>query len=120
MSYNESLLPNSNYPPMSQSEWDNAPWNQSSPKPKEIEVTVSITLSKTMKIEVDDYIYDEDGDIDYSTCDLQEAVRNQVTLPDDAYEKLHHAVYMVDDHNAHNTLEDLKDWETDDFAVIIE
>ena len=28
MSYNESLNGNSNYPPMSQSEWDNAPWNQ--------------------------------------------------------------------------------------------
>lgn len=56
MSYNESLNGNSNYPPMSQSEWDNAPWNQSDPEEKEFEVTVSQTLSKSTTVATSDYI----------------------------------------------------------------
>ena len=42
MSYNESLSAHSNYPPMSQWEWDHAPWNQEEPEPREVEVTVSV------------------------------------------------------------------------------
>lgn len=56
MSYNESLNGNSNYPPMSQSEWDNAPWNQSDPEEKEFKVTVSQTLSKSTTVTTSDYI----------------------------------------------------------------
>ena len=56
MSYNESLNNNSNYPLMSQSEWDNAPWNQSDPEEQEIEVTVSQTLSKSTTVTTSDYI----------------------------------------------------------------
>lgn len=56
MSYNESLNNNSNYPLMSQSEWDNAPWNQSDPEEKEFEVTVSQTLSKSTTVTTSDYI----------------------------------------------------------------
>lgn len=84
MSYNESLNPNSNYPPMSQSEWDKAPWNQEDLPEEEIEVTVSITLSKNVKIKVDDYIKYEDGDIDYSTCNFKDAVENQIYLPNES------------------------------------
>ena len=43
MSFNESLLPNSNYPPMSQDEWDNAPFNE--PMDDNFTRTVSISLS---------------------------------------------------------------------------
>ena len=56
MSYNESLNNNSNYPLMSQSEWDNAPWNQNDPEEKEFEVTVSQTLSKSTTVTTSDYI----------------------------------------------------------------
>lgn len=56
MSYNESLNNNSNYPPMSQSEWDNAPWNQSDPEEKEFKVTVSQTLSKNTTVTTSNYI----------------------------------------------------------------
>ena len=56
MSYNESLNNNSNYPLMSQSEWDKAPWNQNDPKEKEVEVTVSQTLSKSTTVTTSDYI----------------------------------------------------------------
>ena len=85
-----------------------APWNQVEPEPRKIEVTVSITLSKTVEVEVTDYIaeedYDEDGyhgiSYDYSECNLEQAVRNQVTLP--------------------NNTEEFKDWAEDDFAVNLE
>ena len=56
MSYNESLSPNSNYPPMSQSEWDNAPWNQSEPDDKEFLVDVEYILQKkNVKVITKDY-----------------------------------------------------------------
>jgi hypothetical protein len=68
-----------------------APWNQVDPEPKKIEVTVSITLSKTVEVEVTDYTakeeFDEDGyhgiSYDYSECNLEQAVRDQITLPND-------------------------------------
>lgn len=85
-----------------------APWNQEDPKPRTIEVTVSITLSKTVRIKVDDYIAeeysDEDGyhgiSYDYSECNLEQAVRDQITLP--------------------NNVEEFNDWIEDDFAVNLE
>lgn len=56
MSYNESLGANSNYPPMSQSEWDNAPWNQSEPEDKEFLVDVEYILQKkNVKVTTKDY-----------------------------------------------------------------
>lgn len=81
-----------------------APWNQVDPEPKKIEVTVSITLSKTVEVEVTDYTvkkeFDEDGNriisYDFSKCDLKQAVRDQITLPND------------------------NDWVEDDFEVIWE
>ena len=85
-----------------------APWNQVDPEPKKIKVTVSITLSKTVEVEVTDYTaeedYDEDGyngiNYDYSECDLEQAVRDQVTLP--------------------NSVGEFNDWVEDDFAVNLE
>ena len=85
-----------------------APWNQVEPEPRKIEVTVSITLSKTVEVEVTDYTaeedYDEDGyngiNYDYSECDLEQAVRDQVTLP--------------------NSVGEFNDWVEDDFAVNLE
>lgn len=82
-----------------------APWNQEENPEREIEVTVSVTLSKTIKVKVSDYDVinsgkDEDGnyfeDIDYSNCDLKEAVTNQELLPQDK----------------------CPDWDADDFEVI--
>lgn len=81
-----------------------APWNQVDPEPKKIEVTVSITLSKTVEVEVTDYTvkkeFDEEGyrgtSYDFSECNLKQAVRDQITLPND------------------------NDWVEDDFEVIWE
>ena len=120
MSYNESLNGNSNYPPMSQSEWDNAPWNQVDNPEREIEVTVSVTLSKTVKIKVSDYEItdsgkDEDGeyfeDIDYSNCNLKDAVEEQVILPQNAH------MYVKGNSKVQ---EDLSNWYVDDLEINLE
>ena len=124
MSYNESLNGNSNYPPMSQSEWDNAPWNQVDNPEREIKVTVSITLSKTVKIKVSDYEItdsgkDEDGeyfeDIDYSNCDLKGAVEEQIVLPQEACN------YIAPKTKKNvKAISDLKGWNVDDFEVLLD
>lgn len=120
MSYNESLDSNSNYPVMSQSEWDNAPWNQKENPEREIEVTVSVTLSKTIKVKVSDYDIinsgkDEDGeyfeDIDYSNCDLKSAVEEQIVLPQTAH------MYVKSNPKVH---ENLSNWCVDDLEVNLE
>lgn len=87
----------------------NAPYNQEDPKEQEVEVTVSITMSKTMKVKVKDYQYIEDYDEDYNKdcgylsfkdCDLEEAVLEQHTMPQNSKE--------------------FKDWNIDDFEVNID
>ena len=64
MSYNESLSPNSNYPPMSQSEWDNAPFNEPIIPERDFDIDVEFVMSKTVTITTNDYAPeydDEDG-----------------------------------------------------------
>lgn len=103
---------NYNYP--AGADTKDAPWNQEVKPCREIEVTVSITLSKTVEIEVDDYTYemDEDGTpyIDYSTCNLKRAVKDQVILPNEVWR------YIED--KKLSTL--LKGWDVDDFEAIKE
>ena len=65
---NESLKSSSNYPLMSQSQWDSAPFNQSDPEDKEFEVTCSQSLSKTVKVVTNNYIPGE-SNIDYEKDD---------------------------------------------------
>ena len=73
-----------------------APWNEVELPPKEVEVTISAIVSKTMKVPVRDYIIDEEGNIDFSDCDLKKAVEENVRLP--------------------NT----KGWDLDNFEVVLE
>lgn len=118
MSYNESLNPNSNYPEMSQSEWDRAPWNQEDNPEEEIEVTISMTLSKNVKIKVTDYIKDEDGNIDYSDCNLREAVMDQIYLPcdSDSYlRSLRDGISIP----INEIIKDLSNWDIDDLDVVL-
>ncbi len=90
------------------SDTSDAPWNQVDPGPRKIEVTVSITLSKTLEVEVSDYTTEEEVDeegnhniyYDYSNCDLEQAVRDQITLP--------------------NSVGEFNDWVEDDFTVNLE
>jgi len=68
MSYNESLNPSSNYPEMTQSQWDSAPFNQVDVPEEEFEVTCSQCLSKTTTVLTSDYIPGDSG-VDYETDD---------------------------------------------------
>ena len=73
-----------------------APWNEVELPPKDVEVTISAIVSKTIKVPVRDYIIDEEGNIDFSECDLKKAVEENIRLP--------------------NT----KGWDLDNFEVVIE
>ena len=112
-------MDNYNYPAGSDTSW-----NQADLPEKEIEVLVSVTLSKTVKVRVSDYKIadcgkDEDGDyfesVDYSECDLQGAVKDQIVLPQEAH------IYIKS-----NTKEgskahlDLMGWNVDEMEVIKE
>lgn len=64
MSYNESLNPNSNYPLMTQSQWDSSPMAQEDYPERDFDVTISCSLSRDARVTSDDYDggeYDEDG-----------------------------------------------------------
>ena len=111
-------MDNYNYPVGSDTK--EAPWNEVEQSSEEIEVTVSITLSKTLKIKVKDYEIisegvDEDGNpyrsVSFKDCNLKDAVLNQICLPQNAYKYIlaHTPVYY-----------NLKDWNVDDFEVILE
>ena len=58
-----------------------APWNEVELPPKEVEVTISAIVSKTMKVPARDYTIDEEGNIDFSDCDLKKAVEENIRLP---------------------------------------
>lgn len=82
-----------------------------------------------MKIKVSDYEIidsdkDEDGehfeDIDYSRCDLKKAVEDQITLPQDAYKYLGNYAYEGEYTEPVPEVEDLENWNVDDFEVILE
>ena len=68
MSYNESLNPSSNYPEMTQSQWDSAPFNQKDVPEEEFEVTCSQSLSRTATVWTSNYIPGASG-VDYETDD---------------------------------------------------
>lgn len=108
-----------NYPLGADSRPD-APWKEEQLPEKEIEVLVSITLSKSVKIKVSDYEIidsgiDEDGeyfeDIDYSNCNLKEAVEEQIELPQNACTHVlpHSKVY-----------DDLAGWNVNEFEVMLD
>ena len=73
-----------------------APWNEVEQPPKDIEVTISAIVSKTIKVPVRDYIIDEEGNIDFSECDLKKAVEENIRLPN------------------------INGWDLDNFEVVIE
>lgn len=110
------------YPPGA--EFDpNAPYNQKELPEKEIEVTVSITLSKTVKIKISDYtIYSNEDErgrcfdtLDYSDCDLKKAVKDQIILPQNAYN------YIISKSNKEiQAISDLKEWNVDEMEVMLE
>lgn len=88
-----------------------APWNDEELPEKEIDVEVTVVLTKVVKVKVNDYEIidqgkDESGeyfeDIDYSNCNLREAVLNQTLLPHEGYIRIPYGT---------KAFYDLKDWE---------
>jgi hypothetical protein len=82
MSYNESLNPNSNYPAMTQSQWDAAPFNEPIIPEREFNVCAMQTLVKETIISTDQYQpeYDEEDGYTYANTEN--------TDWQDAYEKV--------------------------------
>lgn len=79
MSYNESLNPNSNYPLMSQSQWDSSPMAETEVPEKDFEVTCSQSLSRTATVTTNNYIpgasgcdYEPDGEGGYCAYGWQD------------------------------------------------
>ena len=73
-----------------------APCNEVELPPKDVEVTISAIVSKTIKVPVRDYIIDEEGNIDFSECDLKKAVEENIRLPN------------------------INGWDLDNFEVVLE
>ena len=64
-----------NYPPMTKSQWDSAPFNEKPMPEKEFEVCITQTLSKTVKVTTNKYLLDEGVDDDghrYSGADTSD------------------------------------------------
>ena len=133
MSYNESLSPNSNYPAMSQSQWDSAPFNEPDVPEKEFDVTISQTLSKSTSIYTQDYQpeYDEENGhvyADTSQTDWKKAYNDAAMTPLDiiqSAEKIAKAlleegktrfagIYLK------SFVEECQDWNNDETEVIEE
>lgn len=83
MSYNESLRADSNYPHMSQSEWDNAPWNQDEQKERTYPITIDQCLRKSgVEVNTKNYI-EYDFDEDLSNVDWKSEYNEQhYTIPE--------------------------------------
>ena len=71
MSYNESLNSNSNYPPMTQSQWDASPWCEPVVPEREFDVSISQTLSRDTTISTNAYQpkFDEEDGMTYANTE---------------------------------------------------
>lgn len=122
------------YPPGAQFD-SSAPYNQVELSEEEVEVTISITLSKTVKVKVNDYTTEVDGDDDgrryisynFSNCDLYRAVEDQVVLPQDLAKYTERMFEHDVDLKAagmprylKDAINDCKYWNVDDYEVILE
>lgn len=76
---------------------ESAPWNEKDKKPIKQHVVISLTMSIETDIEMDKYTIDENGNIDYTFKDLENAAREQLNIPSD--------------------LKEFKDWCEDEFIV---
>ena len=69
-----------NYPAMSQSQWENAPFNQVEPEDTNVDVHVEITLERNANIVTNDY-YEDDGIVEFN--DLENAyLDDSIPLPE--------------------------------------
>lgn len=87
MSYNNSRNTKSNYPTMSQSEWDAAPFNEPIVPDMDFDLYVTVTLSRRVKITTDNYTpeCEDDGHIYPNTDNTdwrKEYENNCYAIPD--------------------------------------
>lgn len=114
----------SNYPTMSDLDWDNAPFNDKDYKT--ISVTVSITLSKQFTVKIDEYKVEDTGknedgssyeEVECSEDTLKKAVEEQINLPP-AAGSLFKQYNQFPPYIRKKISKDLSDWCIDDFEVI--
>lgn len=70
-SYNVSMRSDSNYPPMTNTEWYNAPFNEDDDE--EIEVLCVVSYQKVLKV--------KPSDLDYDEITLLQDVKAQYDIP---------------------------------------
>jgi hypothetical protein len=128
--YNESLNPNSNYPMMTQREWEEAPWNEVEPDSRSFKVSISQTLSKSTKVSTSDYVEEvdeEDGHTYIYTedTDWEEAYKGYHYTPLELIEEFKKFLELelvrfgeVKDRSKIEALiKECEDWVEDDIAV---
>lgn len=126
MSINKSINSNSNYPIMTQSQWDNAPFNQEDLPEKPFDIVISCSLSKDTTIYSSDY--NPDGKYGYEELNnpFNAYVKYNYTILDlldilsnIAKEKLNdnkkHSNYYI--HKWKQILEDCNGWNVDEEIV---
>ncbi len=101
-----------------------APYNEKELKEREIDVLISLTISKSVKIKVSDYSIVDSGndgdnsyfeDIDYSECDLNNVVHQQVILPQDACKH-----FIINTKAGKKAFDDSQNWIVNDLTIIKE
>ena len=124
MSYNESLNPNSNYPHMTQSQWNSAPWNEPYVPEKDFDVTCCQVLSRTATVTTNNYIpgacgvdyeYDDEGGC--CACGWQDDDDTSYTNWGKAYREEHYTpldlIKLLGD-KCKNELKELEELGSDD------
>ncbi len=101
----EENMDNYNFPLGSDNE--QAPWNKKDPEKKDIDVYVSITMSKSFTIQIP-----EDSDIE--DIDLNYEVKQQHSLPQNAYKNIQPVG------NMRKVISDLSGWYVDDMTTIVD
>lgn len=87
MSYNESLSKNSNYPAMTQSQWDSAPFNEPVIPERDFTIEATYTMVKTgVDVCTDNYIPEYDEEDGRTYCNTED------TDWEDVYSSVHYSI----------------------------
>jgi hypothetical protein len=126
-----------NYPPMTKSQWDSAPFNEKPIPEKEFEVCITQTLSKTVKVSTNKYLLDEgvddDGhrysDVDTSDTNWKEVYKDNHYTPLELIERFRDFLkFTLDDPHGvdlspkqkERLIEECNDWIEDETEIVEE
>lgn len=126
MSYNNSRNAKNNYPTMSQSEWDNAPWNDRRNQEQGFEVNVAITMSRDVIICTDNYRVGDDNEPNTDNTDWRKEYENKCYAIPDLLKELE--IYLKKDiesnkgnkskeHRLNELLEACQGWNVEELEV---